>query len=52
LVMPHLVGFVLERTGSFVGPTLLVATLLVVAAALVLSIKVMFFGRPAPVPAS
>jgi ACS family tartrate transporter-like MFS transporter len=52
LVMPHLVGYVLEQTGSFVGPTLLVAALLVAAAALVFSIKVMFFDRAAPVPAS
>ena len=45
LVIPHLVGYVLEHTGSFVGPTMLIASLLLIAALLVLSIRLMFFGR-------
>jgi ACS family tartrate transporter-like MFS transporter len=49
LIMPHLVGYVLEQTKSFAGPTLLVAGLLVAAALLVVSIKAMFFGRAAAV---
>jgi MFS transporter, ACS family, tartrate transporter len=49
LIMPHLVGYVLEETKSFAGPTLLVAGLLVAAAILVLSIKAMFFGRASAV---
>jgi ACS family tartrate transporter-like MFS transporter len=39
LVMPHLVGYVLERTGSFAGPTLLVAGILLLAAVLVAVLK-------------
>jgi MFS family permease len=42
LVMPHLVGYVLERTGSFVGPTLLVAGILLVAAMLVALTRLLY----------
>jgi ACS family tartrate transporter-like MFS transporter len=45
LVIPHLVGFVLEHTRSFVGPTVLIASLLLMAAVLVVSIRLMFFNR-------
>jgi ACS family tartrate transporter-like MFS transporter len=40
LVMPHLVGYVLERTGTLAGPTLVVAAALVLAAAIVVSLRV------------
>ncbi|GIL41610.1 MFS transporter [Roseiterribacter gracilis] len=39
LVMPHLVGFVREVSGSFVGPTFLIAGILLLAALLVLTIR-------------
>jgi len=39
VVVPHLVGYLLERSGSFAGPTVLVAGILLTAAVLVLSIK-------------
>jgi ACS family tartrate transporter-like MFS transporter len=45
LVMPHLVGYVLERTGSFAGPTLLVAGILLLAALVVGVIRLVFFTR-------
>jgi MFS transporter, ACS family, tartrate transporter len=45
LVMPHLVGYVRERSGSFAGPTLLIAIVLLLAAMLVTYIRVMFFNR-------
>jgi ACS family tartrate transporter-like MFS transporter len=51
LIIPHLVGYVLEHTGSFVGPTALIAGLLLMAAVLVVSIKLMFFGRKSLLPA-
>jgi ACS family tartrate transporter-like MFS transporter len=46
LVIPHLVGYVRERSGSFAGPTLLIAFMLLFAAMLVTYIRRMFFGRP------
>jgi ACS family tartrate transporter-like MFS transporter len=46
LVIPHLVGYVRERSGSFAGPTLLIAFILLFAALLVTYIRRMFFGRP------
>lgn len=46
LVIPHLVGFIRERSGSFAGPTLLIAFMLLFAATLVTYIRRMFFGRP------
>jgi MFS transporter, ACS family, tartrate transporter len=51
LIIPHLVGYVLEHTGSFVGPTMLIAGLLLMAAVLVISIKLMFFGSKSLLPA-
>jgi ACS family tartrate transporter-like MFS transporter len=39
LVMPHLMGLALERTGSFAGPTLLVTGIILLAALLVLVIR-------------
>jgi MFS transporter, ACS family, tartrate transporter len=51
LIIPHLVGYVLEHTGSFVGPTMLIASILLAAAALVASIKLMFFGGKAMIAA-
>jgi MFS transporter, ACS family, tartrate transporter len=45
LVIPHLVGYMRERTGSFAGPTLLIAIILLLAALLVTYIRVMFFSR-------
>jgi ACS family tartrate transporter-like MFS transporter len=47
LVIPHLVGYVRERSGSFAGPTVLIACLLLLAAVLVTLIRRMFFARPA-----
>jgi MFS transporter, ACS family, tartrate transporter len=44
LVMPHLVGYVLEHTGSFAGPTVLVAGILLLAALLVALMKLPFFA--------
>ena len=48
-VIPHLVGFVRERTGNFAAPILLIAGILLLAAALVTYIRRMFF-RAAPAP--
>ncbi len=42
LVMPHLVGYVLERTGTLAGPTCLVAAALLLSAALVASLRLRF----------
>jgi ACS family tartrate transporter-like MFS transporter len=39
LVMPHLVGYVLERTGTLAGPTLVVAAALLLAAVMVVSLR-------------
>jgi MFS transporter, ACS family, tartrate transporter len=44
LVIPHLVGFVRERSGGFAGPTLLIAAILFCAAALVTYMRRVFFG--------
>jgi len=41
LVMPHLVGYVRERSGSFAGPTLLIALMLFLSAALVALIRLL-----------
>jgi MFS family permease len=51
LVMPHLVGYVLERSGSFAGPTLLVAGILLLAALLVALIRLPYFAAGARSPA-
>jgi ACS family tartrate transporter-like MFS transporter len=47
LFVPHLVGFVREQTGSFTGPTFLIAGILLLAALLVLMIRLLFFGSAA-----
>lgn len=47
LFMPHLVGFVREQTGSFTGPTFLIAGILLLAALLVLLIRLLFFNTAA-----
>lgn len=47
LIMPHLVGYVRERSGSFAGPTVLIVAILLFAAILVGCIRRMFF-RPVP----
>jgi ACS family tartrate transporter-like MFS transporter len=44
LVMPHLVGYVLERTGTLAGPTLVVAAALLLAAVVVVSLRLRFSG--------
>jgi MFS transporter, ACS family, tartrate transporter len=44
VVMPHLVGYVLERTGTLAGPTLLVAAVLLLAAALAASLRLRLSG--------
>jgi nitrate/nitrite transporter NarK len=44
LVMPHLVGLALERTGSFAGPTMLVAGILLLAVVLVTLIRLPYFA--------
>jgi ACS family tartrate transporter-like MFS transporter len=44
LVMPHLVGYVLERTGSFAGPTLLIAGILCLAGMLVVPLALVRSG--------
>jgi MFS transporter, ACS family, tartrate transporter len=51
LVVPHVIGLVRERTGSFAAPTLLIAGMLLLAAALVALIRRLFFpamGRLTP----
>lgn len=40
-IMPHLVGYVLERTGGFAAPSLLIAAMLLASALLVLSIRML-----------
>jgi MFS transporter, ACS family, tartrate transporter len=45
LVIPHLVGYVREHSGSFAGPTVLIAILLLLAAMLVITMRLMFFER-------
>lgn len=52
LVVPHLVGFVREVSGSFVGPTLLIVGILVLASLLVVLIRMLGGGRARPVTAS
>lgn len=47
LVIPHIVGILRERTGSFAAPTLLIAGILLLAAAVVAYIRGMFFNVPA-----
>jgi len=46
LVIPHLVGYLRERSGNFAAPTVLIACLLLLAAVLVTFIRRMFFVRP------
>ena len=43
LVVPHVIGLVRERSGSFAAPTLLIASMLLLAAALVTLIRRWFF---------
>jgi ACS family tartrate transporter-like MFS transporter len=45
LVMPHLVGYALERSGGYGAPTALIAIMLLVAALLVAAIRLAFFER-------
>lgn len=40
-VMPHLVGYVLQRSGGFAAPSLLIAGMLLASAVLVLSIRLL-----------
>ena len=49
LVVPHVIGYARERTGSFAAPTVLIAGMLLLAALLVTYIRRMFF-RPAVNP--
>jgi ACS family tartrate transporter-like MFS transporter len=51
LFMPDLVGIAREETGSFAGPTLLIASVLFAAALLVLLIKALFFRDGTAQPA-
>jgi MFS transporter, ACS family, tartrate transporter len=46
LIIPHVVGIFRERTGSFAAPTALIAGILLLAAALVVYIRRMFFRAP------
>ena len=46
--MPHLMGYVLERTGTPAAPTLLVAGMLVLSSVLVLIMRVAYFTHPSP----
>lgn len=41
LVMPHLIGFVRERTGSFAAPTWLIALMLFLSALLILGVRLL-----------
>jgi len=50
LVIPHLVGYVRERSGGFAGPTLLIAAILFIAAALVTYMRRVFFSAAAIPP--
>ncbi|HEY7890399.1 MAG TPA: MFS transporter [Steroidobacteraceae bacterium] len=45
-IMPHLVGHVLERTGGFTAPSLLIAGMLLASAMLVLSIRMLPAAMP------
>lgn len=45
LVVPHVVGYVREQTGSFAGPTLLIAGMLLLGSLLVIAIRVWLFDR-------
>ena len=51
LVIPHLVGWVRERTGSFAAPTVLIAAMLLLAAVLVVAMQRMSFPRSTPLRA-
>jgi len=46
LVMPHLIGFALERSGDFAGPTLLIAAVLLLGAALVATVRLALGRTP------
>ena len=48
LVIPHLVGYVRERTGGFAAPTMLVAGVLLIAAVLVSLIRRLLIARRLP----
>jgi MFS family permease len=43
LIVPHVIGLVRESSGGFAGPTLLIAGILVIAALLVLAIRLWLF---------
>jgi len=45
-IMPHLVGYVLERTGGFTAPSLLIAGMLLASAMLVLPIRMLPAAMP------
>ena len=49
MVMPHLVGYALERSGGFGAPTVLIAAILLLAALLVVSIRALPFAGASPV---
>jgi hypothetical protein len=44
--MPHLIGFALERSGDFAGPTLLIAAVLLLGAALVATVRLALGRTP------
>ncbi len=48
VVMPHLVGFALERSGSFAAPSALIAGILIFGALLVAALRVLPFAAAAP----
>jgi len=47
-IMPHLVGFVLERSGGVGGPSLLIAGMLLAGALIVLSIRMVSLAAVSP----
>lgn len=51
IVMPHLVGYILERSGGFAAPTLLIAGVLLASAVLVLLIRIVSSLAPSLRPA-
>jgi ACS family tartrate transporter-like MFS transporter len=51
LIVPHLIGLVRERSGSFAAPSILIAVILLLAAALTTYIQRIFSVNARPVPA-
>lgn len=49
-IMPHLVGYVLERTGGFTAPSLILAGMLLASAMLVLAIRMLPAAMPSGSP--